>query len=1233
MNKFRFEVGDGLGKIFWLTNLFFAGVLCLALWFSHEQHLRYAQERAENTTLTLEKSVSAMFDQIDLLLIAMTNGLEQNRFEDAAAVAKMNEMTVRLASNVRHISRVSYSDAMGNIPADSGFPQGAQKASIEDREYFQQLRANPGLGMLRSEPVIGRTSGKLVLVFARAFKDTQGEFAGVAFASVELARFSELFAELQLGKRSVSSLVSDKEYINLARYPAPKDPTVMGKKIAVQAFIDKMEEGWSIVTLTATPKADGIEKVYALRKLQFWPYWLAVGLSTKDELAPWRKQVIMALSIMLIFMGLTGAASWQLRRGWRRQEEYLAILQGTLEAADNGILVVGDSGQVLHRNRQFMQMWQIPETLAAETDEKILLSCVLAQLRDPESFVRGVSALYADVKAEAHDTLDFKDGRVFERISLPLAGVGKSAGRVWSFRDISEHKRIEEIQNFIAQRGWDLTGAGFLPALAERLGQTLGFDYVIIEKLGEQPGTAETAGFYAHGAVLPNLCYSLAGTPCENVIGKEMRIYRQSVQQLFPDDAMLVEMKAESYLGIPLWDSTGQAIGLIAVLDAKPLERVDQTRALINLVAVAAGAELERQREEKILRRERDRAQGYLDTVEAMILAVDHKGQITLVNRKGCQMLGWEEAELVGKNWFELCLPQPAGMEKFYPNYLKMISGTLPLAEYFENPILTRLGHTVQIAWHNALLRNEAGEIVGTLSSGEDITERTQREIELDGYRHNLEEQVQSRTSELAAAKEIAEQANRAKSVFLANMSHELRTPLNAILGFAQILQRHSKVDEDVKNKLSTINRAGQHLLSLINDVLEISRIEAGRSLFQQQAFDLKELLFSIEEMVRGRAESSGLKFTVELAENLPQIIQGDAPHLKQVLINLLGNAIKYTNSGSVKMQTSIHDDEISFAIVDTGTGIAVADHERIFQPFYQTEAGIVKGEGTGLGLAISLEYARKMGGKIEVNSQSGEGSTFTLVLPLILPSNLASMPVVKPASGRVIALKNRQQIVRVLVVDDKVDNRELVRLLLEAVGIQVRTANDGQQAIQLFETWSPHFIWMDMRMPVLDGYHATRQIRALPGGDLVRIVALTASAFEEDRGKISAAGCDDMVRKPLEEKRLFAMMGRLLGLRYEYELEYEREVEVEYENEGEGYAASPHPKRENTLLDLSSLAPDLRDELMLASEALDLFAANEIVTKIQASSPELAAELNALILAFRFERIVELCKAGATNA
>ena len=1217
MSQFRFETRDGLVKIFWLVTLLFAGVLSVALWFSHEQHLRYAQERAENTTLTLEKSVSGMLEEIDLLLIAMSNGLEQNRLDDAAFTEKMNGMTVRLANKVKHVSRVSYSDVNGNVAADSGFPKGAKPISIADREYFQQLHANPDLGMLRSAPVIGRTSGKLVLVFARSFKNAKGEFAGVAFASVELTRVSEFFAELQLGARSVSALISDKDYINLARYPLPKDLSLMGSRIKVQAFIDKMEEGRPVVSLTATPKADGVEKIYAIRKLKDWPYWIGVGLSTQDELAPWYKQVYLAIGVMLIFSGLTGAASWQLRRGWYRQERSLSILQGTLEVADNGILVVSDTGEVLHRNRQFIQMWHIPEKLASESNEKTLLACVLPQLSEPLSFAQGVAALYADARSEAHDTLNFKDGRVFERISLPLIGAEKSLGRVWSFRDISERKKIEELQSFIAQRDWEISGAGFLPSLAERLGKILSVEYVIIDKLGDAPATAETMGLYSHGAVVPNLRYSLVGTPCENVIGKEMCIYRQNVQQLFPDDGMLVEMRAESYLGIPLWDSAGAAIGLIAVLDGKPLEHVEQTRALINLVAVAAGAEIERQREEKILRHERDRAQRYLDTVEVMIMAVNSQGQITLINRKGCQMLGWQETELIGQNWFELCLSQPDGREKYYPNYIQVISGNLRLLEYFENPILTRSGHSVQIAWHNALLHNEAGEIIGILSSGEDITERKQREIELDGYRHNLEGQVISRTSELVLAKELAEQANRAKSVFLANMSHELRTPLNAILGFAQLLQRNSNVDEDVKSKLSTINRAGQHLLSLINDVLEISRIEAGSSLFHQLAFDLKELLLSVEEMVRERAESKGLQFTVEFAESLPQFIEGDAPHLKQVLINLLGNAVKYTDSGSVKLcvtaSVNLNGGEISFAVIDTGSGISDADQERIFQPFYQTESGIAKGEGTGLGLAISLEYARKMGGRLEVNSHIGSGSCFTLILPLILPLALANTLIKKPQTGRVLALEKGQPVVRVLVVDDKLDNRELVRLLLEAVGFEVRSANDGQQAIQIFQAWSPHFIWMDMRMPVLDGYQATAQIRALPGGDRVKIVALTASAFEEDKGRITAAGCDDMVRKPLEEEQLFEVMGRLLGLNYQYEVN----------------PPSQHSVQKINDLDLSSLASDLRDELSLAAESLDLVAANKIVKQIGLGSPELAEKLDAMVQAFRFDLIVDFCKAG----
>jgi PAS domain S-box-containing protein len=762
--------------------------------------------------------------------------------------------------------------------------------------------------------------------------------------------------------------------------------------------------------------------------------------------------------------------------------------------------------------------------------------------------------------------------------------------------------------NFIAQRSWIETKQEFLPALADCLGRLLKVDYALIDKLGDEPGTAETVGLYAHGNILPNLSYTLTGTPCENVIGKEICIYHQSVQQLFPEDGLLVDMKVEGYLGVPLWDSAGQPIGLIALLDSKPLAHADQAIAMIKLVAAAAGAELERLRDEKRLRQARDRAQGYLDTVEAMIIVLDRNGEIIQINRKGCQLLGWQESEMLGQSWFVKCLPPEEGLTRIHPFFQQLMAGEIEGARYVENEILTQSGQRLHMAWHNAVLRDEQGKITGTLSAGEDITERKQRDSELEGYRHHLEDLVDIRTHELAIAKERAESANRAKSVFLANMSHELRTPLNAILGFAQLLQHDPGLLAESQKKLGTINRSGQHLLALINDVLEISRIEAGHSETKETNFDLTEMLEGLEDFIRVRAEQKGLTFELSLAPELPRDVVGDAHHLKQILINLLGNAVKYTDRGHISLRVSPLNSEIQFEVSDTGQGIDLTDQKNIFQAFYQTEAGIAKGEGTGLGLAISREYAHLMGGELAVRSQPGQGSVFTLRVPL--PATHAVAPSHPMDHGRIIGLATASEPPRILVVDDKADNRELVCQILALAGFQAKAVDNGQQAIDSFMHWQPHLIWMDMRMPVMDGYEATRQIRTLPGGLAVKIVALTASAFEEDRAAIMAAGCDDMVRTPVEEARLFQVMGELLGLHYRYQ---EQTVTL----------APPAPAR----LDLLVLPAALRMELKTAAEKLDQEAMHLLVSQIrQDGHAALAQGLSALVAQYRFDRIADLC-------
>ncbi|MGK7957380.1 MAG: ATP-binding protein [Crocosphaera sp.] len=478
---------------------------------------------------------------------------------------------------------------------------------------------------------------------------------------------------------------------------------------------------------------------------------------------------------------------------------------------------------------------------------------------------------------------------------------------------------------------------------------------------------------------------------------------------------------------------------------------------------------------------------------------------------------------------------------------------------------------------------------------------------------------------ELETAKNLAESASRAKTKFLAHMSHELRTPLNAILGFSQLLNNDENLNTEQKEYVEIINQSGEHLLTLIKGVLDMAKIEAGETTLDYQTLNLSCLVENLSQMFKLKAKNKGINFLCELEADVPNSIIVDSVKLHQVLINLINNGIKFTNKGQVVLriknmqkEKEIEKANLLFEVEDTGLGIEGEETPDLFKPFYQTKLGQQSQEGTGLGLSISYQFIQIMGGTLELSSTAEGGTIFYFTLSVKVLNTSNDQPI--SHQQKIIGLAPNQPSYRILIIEDNFPNRKVLRNLLQPLGFLVKEATNGEEGVKLWETWHPDLIWMDLEMPVMNGYQATQTIRnkmkQLGLKTKTKIIALTASIFSENRETMFKIGCDDFVSKPFSESIIFDKLAQHLGVRYSDEsclttTTLSEQTETNYLNDLKAV--------------IQTLSPAWRNQLHQKAAAADGESILEFLKELSPEYRDLCDKIRELVENYSFDQIMEI--------
>jgi len=678
----------------------------------------------------------------------------------------------------------------------------------------------------------------------------------------------------------------------------------------------------------------------------------------------------------------------------------------------------------------------------------------------------------------------------------------------------------------------------------------------------------------------------------------------------FQDDPHLQASGGRSVLGLPLVRQ-GEVTGIVYLENSLAPDIFTESRVeLIHILSSQAAISLENSRlvgelrkhkedledlvRERTLALERAKKQtaALLDNLADGVITMDEKGIIEGFSAVASEMFGYLPDEVLGQA-IDVVMPRRY-VERHHEAVQRYLSDEQTSASRRVRRVHGR--------------RKDGSEFPIEIAVAEVRLEDTRL---FSGVVRDMTEQLAA-DARVESARRLAEEANLAKSVFLASMSHEIRTPLNAVLGFAQLLRRDTTLTSLARERVKLIERAGSHLLLLINSILEMSKIEAGQAELRPGDFDLHGLLDDIISMFRGTASSKGIEVSRREAVGLPQFVHADELKLRQILANLLGNAVKFTDHGGVVLWAIAEDHPkgamLTLTVTDTGPGIAEGDLVRVFEKFAQTSAGAAK-SGTGLGLSISLEYAVLMGGNITVRSELGVGSTFELTVPVAFAQTGRVLK--SPQERVIVGLTQGHPPVCVLVVDDLADNRRFLSDLLCSVGIEVREAGNGREALAVVDVWPPSLVLTDLRMREMDGWALIAALRQRPDCVDLPIVAVSASVIGTIGREVIESGANDFIMKPVRSSEVFAALEEHCGVTFEVLAGQPKLTMVSV------------PLDADATLDPAVVPEDLRLELIDAAIHIELDRLEKLVDRL--SDADIAVQIQALMADFDYDRIVVL--------